>query len=142
MSQPRRAQEGAKLARVAREAGLYRLDGAKRTSFGSWSQIVFIDERKYAVGASQGQRVRIAYSAKWGHRWHGYVRDEKGHEVWGGQVGKSDGVFALLRYSGFVPSLRVGDAVVGWGKAMRRLLGLDDTGCLSLSRNPSRNGHG
>lgn len=120
MSQPRYAQQGARAAHAARAAGLYRLDGAKRQSLGQWWQTVLLGDRKYHVGVSQGKRVRVAYSSKWGHLWHGHVRDAKGQEIWSGQVGKGDGVFAILRYAGLLPDLRVGEAIVAWGDAVRR----------------------
>jgi len=81
---------------------------------------VLVGDQKLHVGVSMGKQVRIAYSSKRGHLWHGHVRDAKGKDVWSGQVGKSDGVFAVLRYAGLLPDLRVGEAIVAWGDAVRR----------------------
>jgi hypothetical protein len=69
---------------------------------GEWSQKVEVDGAEYTVGVSKGKRVRIAYSAKWGNHWYGFVRDTKGKELWSERVNKSTGAKAMLEYASLI----------------------------------------
>lgn len=81
--------------------------GEKRTAlFGSWYRTAEVGDKKFHVGVERGKKKRIAFKPRgpgaYGYEWHGFVRDERGRDIWSGRVGKSLGTRGLLRAAGLL----------------------------------------
>ena len=69
------------------------------SGMGGWSQRYQIEGAVYWVGISMGRRARIMFKPRgqnWGHKWNGYVREDRGHTLWQEEVGGSLGAKGLL----------------------------------------------
>lgn len=72
-----------------------------------WSRRVLVGDVEYVVGVERGRKVRIAFKPSGqnvGWRYHGFVRDARGHEVWSDNVCGTLGARGLLRRAGLLPS--------------------------------------
>lgn len=71
-----------------------------------WSRRVLVGDVEYVVGVERGRKVRIAFKPSGqnvGWRYHGFVRDVRGREVWSERVGGTLGARGLLRRAGLLP---------------------------------------
>jgi hypothetical protein len=84
--------------------------GPERQGISSRWRTVRIGERAYQVGVERGNvPIRIPYRRRGGNvgwHWWGTVRDEKGKQVWHGQVNKNAGVRGILKAAGLIPDRR------------------------------------
>ena len=72
-----------------------------------WSRRVRVGETEYVAGVERGRKVRIAFKPSGqnvGWRYHGFVRDARGREVWSDNVCGTLGARGLLRRAGLLPS--------------------------------------
>jgi hypothetical protein len=88
----------------------FELVGPERKGISSRWRTVRIGERSYQVGVERGNvPIRIPYRRRGGNigwHWWGTVRDEKGKQVWHGQVSKNAGVRGLLVAAELIPAPR------------------------------------
>jgi hypothetical protein len=69
----------------------------------AWSRPVCVLGWRYVVGVSgSDKRYRIAFSAKMGRKWFGFVRDAGGRDMWTGEVSGSIGAAGLLLAAGLI----------------------------------------
>lgn len=70
---------------------------------GQWHQLIAVANKTYRINVIKGQRVRMAYSSKHGHKWYGEIYDaETGRRIWDGRVTKATSIRTMLILAGLV----------------------------------------
>lgn len=102
------------------EMGEIRVRGSGVFNDGWTRKVTFGDGRVFFVGVDRGKAVRIAFKPRGqnrGYWWWGFVRDERGRDVWSARVSKNLGVRGLLRRAGLIetPAEQDGESGVALG---------------------------